>query len=129
MPKWAGTYQSHLYQKDRRANGREQRGNGTRAGQATIIINAAGGSRCRMEQGRSDANSNTTTTPVADAAYLMTDTNARQRSVAGIFTFRIHNGGQQQDVFVTLWTRDSVASFTSKRAKQSYDYRDGPGLK
>jgi hypothetical protein len=68
-------------------------------------------------------------TPVADAAYLV-GPGKLQDPCFGLFTFRVTNGGSQQDVFVTFQGNTVLfASFTSNGPNSPYSYVYGVGLK
>jgi len=127
---WAGTYKAIYYQKTGAQTGASNVETGTASlGKATIIINAAGG--VTVQDGQGAQMLTATLTPVADAAYLYDGTNSKLTDPCrGLFTFRIINGGQQQDVFVTFMDHAILfASFTSNGPSHPYDYLYGTGLK
>jgi len=129
-PTWAGTYKAIYYQKTGAQTGVGNVETGTASlGKATLVINAAGAVTVQDAQGAQILTA--TLTPVADAAYLYDGTaNKLHDPCWGLFTFRIINGGQQQDVFVTFVDRAILfSSFTSNGPGNPYDYLYGTGLK
>lgn len=129
-PTMAGVYKSIYYQKTGANTGVGNVETGTASlGKATITINSTGGVVLQDAQGVTMLQA--TLTPVADATYLYDGTvNKLQDPCWGLFTFRVVNGSQQQDVFVTFVNGAILfSSFTSNGPGQPYDYLYGTGLK
>jgi len=129
-PTWAGAYKAIYYQKTGASTGVGNVESGTASlGKATITITAGGGITVQDAQGAQMLTA--TLTPVADTAYLYDGTvNKLQDPCWGLFTFRVINGGSQQDVFVTFLDRSILfSSFTSNGVNNPYDYLYGTGLK
>jgi len=129
-PTWAGTYKAIYYQKTGASTGLGNVETGTGGlGKATITITAAGG--VTVQDGNSATILTATLTPVADTPYLYDGTNAKLADPCfGLFTFRVVNGANQQDVFVTFVDRAMLfSSFTSHGPSTPYDYLYGTALK
>ena len=132
-PTFAGTYKAIYYQKTGAATGQGNVETGTASlGKANIVITAAGGVTMQDPQGNTLVQA--TLTPVADTAYLYDGTqNTLQDPCFGLFTFRVNNGGIQQDVFVSFLDHSILFSSFSTAVPtapgDTYDYLYGVGLK
>ena len=132
-PTFAGTYKAIFYQKTGANTGIGNVETGTASlSKATMVIGANGSVTVQDAQGATLIQA--MLTPVADALYLHDGTlNTLQDPCFGLFTFRVNNGGIQQDVFVSFLDHSILFSSFSTAVPtapgNTYGYLYGVGLK